>query len=104
MIGTKRQLPHWVKRGIIGALIVPVGFVGLLTLQSVVPYGSEAYKVVHSMVWGITAPVIIPIEKMGIYGCNAMAYIIPILSLVALYLATIGFVIGSLTACFVRGK
>jgi len=103
MTRTRRQFPRWVKRGIAGAVIVPVAYVGLAILQSLVPYGSAAYKVVHGMVWGIVAPVIMPIEKMGMYGCAAMAYIVPIFLLVALYLGAIGFGIGSLTASLGKG-
>lgn len=83
---------------------LPLAFVGLAILQSVVPYGGVAYEVVHKIICIIVAPVFIPIETIGIYGCKAMAYIIPIYLLIALYLAVIGFGIGSLTARFTRKK
>lgn len=104
MTETKKQLPHWVKRGILGAVIVPVAYIGLAVLQSLVPYGGLLYKAIHGMVWGMAAPVIVPIEKMGIHGCEMMGYIVPMFFLVALYLAAIGFGVGTLIAWWVKNK
>ena len=104
MTEQKQKLRHWVKHGIVGAVCVLLTYVGLIILQSVVTYGSKAYEVVHIIVWGGVSPVLIPIEKMGIYGCEAMAYIMPIFLLIFLYLAAIGFGIGSLVSWLTRDK
>ena len=99
MTKAKRILPKWLKRGLISAVIAPAAFVGLTALQSNVQYGSAAYIFIHSLIWWIVAPVIIPIEKMGIYGCKAMGYIIPIFILVFIYLMGVGFGLGALSCC-----
>ena len=101
---SRKKLSSGVKGGICGAVIMPLMYIGLAILQSLVPDGSTAYSIIHGILWGAVAPVFIPLDLMGIYGCNVMAYIIPIFLLIALYLAAIGFGIGSLTALFARIK
>ena len=56
---SEQKTPRQAKGGVLGAVIVPVSYVGLAILQSLVPYGSAEYNVVHGMVSGIVVPVLI---------------------------------------------
>ena len=109
---TKHGLPTWAKGGILGAVILLVIYIGLIVLQSLIMSrgwsyynNSKLYEIIHSLIYWIAFPVLFIFGVLfSADGCEGMAYILPIFISVFIYLAAIGFAIGSALTWFLKRK